>query len=371
MSLRINDIKIDWSSSDSHYFFNPRHPQSQKLKRLAKTLPFFKGHIYLLTSGEEKICLLSKEAFLHSAQAVNKNLQTQKKDRWLISLPLFHVGGLSILARAFVGKFFHEQGFSLWKARLFQQELKNKKISLSSLVPTQLYDLIRHKLKAPPSLRALIIGGEALSPFLYKKAKSLNWPVLISYGLTEACSQVTCSPLSSLSKKKFPDMNVLDHIQIKSLRSKIKIKSESLLTACFDIQNKTLYDPKDSKGWLELPDKAILKKRVITIIGRRGEEIKILGERVNLQKLFFLLKELSQNFSEEYHLAALPDARQGFKLNLITSCFDFSKASSVVKNFNKKVLPFERIENIYFVPKINKSQLFKIQQKQIRKQLGL
>ena len=50
------------------------------------------------------------------------------------------------------------------------------------------------------------MGGSALSPFLYKKAKSLGWPILICYGMTESGSQIACSSLKSIKQKSFPKM---------------------------------------------------------------------------------------------------------------------------------------------------------------------
>ncbi len=369
-TLYINNHKIDWESPHSHYFFNPRHPQAKALAKLTKKLPFLKSHIYLFTSNRGKICLLSKSAILSSAHAVNKNLQTHKKDRWLVSLPLFHIAGLSILARSFCGGFSFYKSRGKWQAHSFQKQLKEKKISLSSLVPAQIYDLVQNKIKAPKSLRAVIVGGDSLSPLLYKKGRALGWPILISYGLTEASSQVASASLSSLNKNKFPKMKVLKHIEIKQIFSQIKIKSSSLLTKSFDLQKNKLFDPKDSKGWLKLPDKAVLNKNFLLIKGRREEEIKILGERVDLQKLSVLLEELSLRFKKEGYLTALPDRRQGAQLALVSSDFNITKIQKLVRTFNSKVLPFERIQSIYFVSEIQKSSLFKIRQKLIRQQLG-
>ena len=370
MALRINDVKIDWTSSDSHCFFNPKHPEAQKLKELSVQLPFFPGHIYLFTSNLGKICLLSKSAFLCSAQAVNKKLEVGGKDSWLISLPLFHVAGLSILARSFCGGFSFEQGSDLWQAKNFQKELKQKRINLCSLVPAQIYDLVQCHLSAPKTLKAVIVGGGSLSPALYKRARNLGWPILISYGLTEASSQVACADLHSLNKKSFPKMKILDHIKIKTTPGQTKIKSASLLTAYFDIQTKTLHDPKDSKGWFILPDEILWNKKSLLVKGRKDEQIKILGETVDFQKLSFLLEELAKNRSEKYFLTAIPDSRQGFQLALMTNYFNFSKIQQLVKIFNKKTAPFENIKSIYCVPEIKKTTLFKQRQKQMIRQLG-
>ena len=371
MSLKTNNSNINWENSDSYYFFNPLQKHNESLKKLAKKLPFFPKHIYLFTSNFGKICLLSKRAFLSSAKAVNKNLNVQVKDKWLVCLPLFHVAGLSVLARSFCGGFSYERFSSPWEPKLFKKELERKNITLCSLVPSQVYDLIKKDLKAPKKLRAILVGGGALSPLLYKKAKMLSWPLLPSYGLTEASSQVACASLESLSKKDFPKMKLLDHIQIQKEKNSIKIKSLSLLTAYFDPKRKKLYDPKSTDGWLELPDEIVLEKNSLTILGRKDEVIKILGEKVDLQKLSFLLENLSQKLVQKCQLLAIPHSRQGFKLSLLTSSFEIPKVLLLIKKFNKKVLSFEKIQSLYFVNKIRKNPLFKVNQKDLKKQIAI
>ena len=367
MKLLINNSRIDWESSKSHYFFNPHHPQSFALKKLAKQVPYFKDHIYLFTSNFGKICLISKSAFLESAQAVNQHLQVKKKDIWLICLPLFHVSGLSILARSFCSDSSVARASHLWDPFNFKKELKESKASLCSLVPSQLYDLLRHKLKPPKSLRALVVGGDALSPFLYKKARKLGWPVLISYGLTETSSQIACSSLQSLSRLSFPKLEILSHVLVKN--NPARVKSKSLLSAYFDPESKKLLPVKDAKGFFKLPDWVFFKEKELVFKGRKGEEIKILGERVNLNKLSSLLEKLSESLKEEVYLLAVPDKRKGKKLVLITTSFDFSQTFFLIKAFNKKVAGFEKIQAIYSVCRIKKSSLSKFRQKNALQQL--
>ena len=346
--------------------------QPHKLKELAVQFPFFPEHIYLFTSNLGKVCILSKKAFLSSAQAVNQNLKVEKKDSWLISLPLFHAAGLSILARSFCGGFSSRKSSSpLWNTKAFQKKLQEQKITLCSLVPAQVYDLVQNNLKAPKQLRAVLVGGSALSPFLHKKARLLGWPILICYGLTEACSQIACGSLESLHQKASAKMKFLNHIKIKKSSAHIKIKSESLLTAYFDLKLKEIYDPKDSQGWLKLQDEILLTKDSLVVKGRKDEEIKILGERVSLQKLSFLLETLTQNVLGEYQLAAIPNVRQGSKLVLMSTLFDIHKLLFFTKQFNKKVLPFEKIHSIYCVSEIQKNQLFKVRQENLKKQISL
>ncbi len=73
---------------------------------LQKNLPSLPGHIWFASSGTlsgqgvSKWIALSKQALLSSAQAVNQHLTISSSESWVLALPLAHVGGLVILARA-------------------------------------------------------------------------------------------------------------------------------------------------------------------------------------------------------------------------------------------------------------------------------
>ncbi len=52
------------------------------------------------TTGRPKAAVLGPESFLASAGSSAVQLGANASDRWLACLPLFHVGGLSILVRS-------------------------------------------------------------------------------------------------------------------------------------------------------------------------------------------------------------------------------------------------------------------------------
>src|SRR5207253_1068669 len=91
-----------------------------------------------------------------------------------------------------------------WNPARTVKKWKDRKVTLTSLVPTQVFDLVSANLTAPKNLRAAVIGGGALDPSLYLKARELGWALLPSYGLTECASQVATASLDSLGKKEFP-----------------------------------------------------------------------------------------------------------------------------------------------------------------------
>ena len=195
---------MDWESRDSWLFFNERVRERDLFISYIPRLPFFKSCVWLATSGRirQKWVALSKRAFLVSARSVNRHLRAAPNDRWGICLPLFHVGGLSILARAHLSRsscfYYHGR----WSAKSFVDFIKGRKITLSSLTPTQVYDLARERWECPPFVRAVAVGGGPLSGALYQSARKLHWPLLPSYGLTECCSQAATADISSLESKE-------------------------------------------------------------------------------------------------------------------------------------------------------------------------
>ena len=143
------------------------------------------------TSGPPKPALLEARHLEASARASARHLGTREDDRWLLCLPLFHVGGLMILVRSVLdgaGVVLHP-GFEVGAV---ERDLHAERISLASLVPTTLKRLLdgRREPAAPPCLRAVLLGGAAAPEGLVRRARAAGFPVRPTYGLTEAASQV-------------------------------------------------------------------------------------------------------------------------------------------------------------------------------------
>ncbi len=154
------------------------------------------------TSGYPKGVEISFNNHYYSATASAMRLGLDKSERWLSSLPLFHIGGLSVLFRSclYGTTVVLEPKFSI---DAYARHLKQNNITLTSLVPTMLYRLLADypELEAP-ALRHLLLGGAAASPELVEKCLASNVPVATTYGLTEATSQVATMVWQDV--QKFP-----------------------------------------------------------------------------------------------------------------------------------------------------------------------
>ena len=370
--LRINDFSINWLSEDSHYFFDTNHPEVKEFETLASQMPFYPGHMYLFTSGFQKVALLSKEAFLISAEAVNKHLECESSGSWFIPLPLFHVAGLSVAARAFCGGYSFTRRKRKWKAGSFVQDLISQKASYTSLVPAQVYDLVKKKLASPDSLEFTLVGGGPLTPTLYKQARSLGWPLLPTYGMTETCSQVATAERSSLKERKFPSLKILPHMKLRKKKGVLEIKSSSLLTGYFDIVSKRFCDPKTSEGWFLTQDRGELENGLI-LKGRVDELVKISGRLVSLKKLSTRLEDIAREmaFKGDFCLTVLPHERKGNQLALVTDNYCFNELSQFLKRFNRNVPSYQKVKSIYMVDVIPRTSLQKVDRVALRNRIYL
>lgn len=335
---------IDWHSSKSEVFVNPK--SKEPLPYQWERFNSYPGHVWLSTSGSitKKWVAISKKAMLHSAEAVNQHFNISSDDRWGLALPFFHVGGLSIHARAFlshtpIATFKHDR----WDAFHFIEFLKDEQVTITSLVSTQLYDLIKRKIHAPKTLRVAIIGGGALSEHLYSQAKALGWPVVPTYGMTECSSQIATGNVDQ------PELKILPHITYRlDDHDRLEIKSEALLTG-YLTPKWEWQDPKQN-GFLKTDDIVSLDGSILRFLGRKNDMIKIGGEKVFLQPLL----DRFESFYPEGTLLALPDDRLDYIIvACVTSPIDITP-------FNATVMPFERIRRVYHLPLLPRTALGKI-----------
>lgn len=366
---------MNWLSEESYLLLNPRLSDQEKneLEGLFSrySLP---AHIWLTSSGSSrgpneslKLVALSKKAILTAAKTVNQFLAASGQDHWLCVLPQFHIGGLSIFARAFLSDSkVTDLSEEKWSPDLFLSVIQSKKITLTSLVPTQVYDLVQKKMTCPSSLRAVLIGGGELSPVLREKAKKLGWPLLPSFGMTETSALIAC--VENIESEK---LKVLPHCQVQlNTNGQLMIKGESLLTGYAQVKNgESIWVNPVQEGWFTSEDSAEIEvlsdQTFLRPLGRVQDYIKIKGEGVHLQGLRSTLEgaviaEASDLFLKVY-LRAQRSERDGHHLELLyEEEIPESTIQTLIQRYNHMVMPFERITQVTRVSKIPRTDLGKV-----------
>ncbi len=131
------------------------------------------------------------------------NLGHHLDDSWLLCLPLFHIGGLSILMRSVINGIsvvLHER----FDAQAVNHAIQEERITIISVVAV----MVQRMLAAldedehyPPTLRCVLLGGGPAPQPLLEDCARRTIPVVQTYGLTESCSQaVTLAPTDALRK---------------------------------------------------------------------------------------------------------------------------------------------------------------------------
>ena len=141
------------------------------------------------STGEPKEVALTFANFVWSALGSAVALGLDPRERWLCTLPLSHVGGLSILVRSWLygtTAVVHER----FETEAAVEALMNGGITLVSVVATTLARMLDAGLEHPPALRCALLGGGPVPAALVERARAAGVPVSKTYGLTEACSQV-------------------------------------------------------------------------------------------------------------------------------------------------------------------------------------
>jgi O-succinylbenzoic acid--CoA ligase len=143
------------------------------------------------TSGRPKEVVLTYGNWLWSALGSAVALGLHPEERWLCALPLTHVGGLSIVLRSAIygtTAIVHER---FETERVLETLMATGGPTIVSLVPTTLQRLLDAGLRDPPALRWALLGGAPSTTALQGRAAAAGVRVAPTYGLTEACSQVT------------------------------------------------------------------------------------------------------------------------------------------------------------------------------------
>ncbi|MGL5264582.1 MAG: AMP-binding protein [Candidatus Rhabdochlamydia sp.] len=153
---------------------------------------------FLTTSGssdKSKIACHTFGNYLTSALATHSSLQLSNTSRWLLSLPLYHVSGLSILIRCVtIGAC-----VVLTDSKALWEEVIPHQITHLSCVPTQLFRLKDQKCSLSllsRQLKCVLVGGAPISLSLYDSVK--EFPLFFTYGMTETTSIITLATKKQL-----------------------------------------------------------------------------------------------------------------------------------------------------------------------------
>ena len=284
------------------------------------------------STGEPKLAALTIHQFMTSAQSVCSYFSLSASDRWQLCLPLYHVSGLSIMFRCIQAKC-----SIILDTKPTSENLHTHGITHSSLVGTQLKELVADNTPAPKFLKALLVGGGAVDPSLKTQAIRLNYPTYISYGMTECASTIA---IQAPEKTTFCS---LPHIDYKQDQDQLHIKSPSMMSGYWNYSSQTVWKPLTIDGWFNTGDCINTIDSEFTINKRAGDIINSGGEKIHIPTLKTHLKKHFKKHS--FKVIPIDDERFGQHYQLVASIKDGSIKENDIIEIIKDELP------TYYLPK--------------------
>lgn len=240
------------------------------------------------TSGQPKAAILTYQNIFYSALGSAFRLGISPDDRWLCVLPLYHVGGLSIMLRSLI----YGTALELPPMRRFDEGAVNKLLSeqpitLVSLAPTMLARLLDSKQRPwHTRLRLVLLGGEATPLALVQRCADARIPIAPSYGLSEAASQVaTASPEQLQAKPEsvgkpllFTDLRVIaagGGDAAPGEPGEIVVKGQQVMRGYFNDRAATRKALRG--GWLHTGDIGMLDEDGDLVVLQRREDLIVSG----------------------------------------------------------------------------------------------
>lgn len=241
------------------------------------------------TSGTPRGVLLTEAGLRASAEASRRHLKLGPDDVWYASLSPAHVGGLALLTRAAIlgsrvalrGRFSTAELDAL---------IESGAVTHASLVPTMLLRLLDHRDGRPPpaTLRLILLGGASTPRALLERALADGYPIGLTYGLTEATSQVATAPPDRVRRAPDTALPPLPGVELRIAASgEIEVRGPTVSPGLITGQPLAGAD-----GWLATGDLGTLDDRGdLRVLGRRSSRIVSGGVTVDAHEVEAALVE--------------------------------------------------------------------------------
>ncbi len=354
-------------ASPGRVWQNPRDPLPEGGPALVP------GQIGFATSGSTgspSVVVHTEGSLDASADSVSAWLGARAEDVWLRVLPLFHVGGFQIERRAARSGSRVVVDEAKWDPARLLGLARAEGATLLSLVPTQLADLMQLGGSAPESLRAVVVGGGALEEAVAARARRLGWPLLGSYGSSEAASQVaTAAPAAALGPAALELLSIWEaRVQpdcggpaVPEGVGLLELRGPALAAGRFVWTGEAWHFQAlgDADGWWRSSDRVELAGRTLRFSCRADRSVKVLGELVNLDALEQQIAALGLA-PGHFAIAAVPHPRCGVELVLVAEPAAGPLDAALARQAGR-VPPFAMVRRALEVGALPRSPLGKIQ----------
>ncbi len=316
------------------------------------------------STGKPKAVMLSFENLIQSAMIGNQVLNQTNADKWLASLPFYHIGGFSIIFRSLLF------GTSIiipdsLSTNDLTESIKKHHPTLISLVSNQLKKFVDLNFIPPKELRMVLLGGGFSDKDLILKSIEQGWKISKVYGSTETSSFVSFMNYQEVKKKPEASGKVIHPNKIIITdEGEIAVQSSAVMKGYFNEEETTEIIKNDfyyTGDIGHLDDEGYLY-----VEAKRSDLIISGGENINP---FEVEKEiLAHTKVKEACVVGIENKEWGQIISAAVVLKENSELSeNELKDFlRNKIASFKIPKRIIFVNQLLKSELGKLQREKIK-----
>ncbi len=238
------------------------------------------------STGPPKGVIHSYKNHYYSALGLHKNIQLTCRDAWLLSLPLFHIAGLSILYRMLL------VGGQVVLTRNIENMIGHPMITYISMVVTQFMRLSTScKVYIGTTRTKIFIGGSSVPSAIIEQAKQYNIVLYHTYGSSEMSSQVAnTSPQQT--KMYTSGVKVLPFRMVcTNSDQEIYVKGPVLCMGY--LQNSHFFPITNTQGWFCSGDLGYFDhQKTLVITGRKDNMFISKGENIQPEEIEAILQDM-------------------------------------------------------------------------------
>jgi O-succinylbenzoic acid--CoA ligase len=283
------------------------------------------------SGGQQRLVRLTHGNIEAAVEASQRRLGNTAADRWLLCLPLNHVGGLSIVWRSL------RAGGSVAMAP-FDERLPafiaGARPTVASMVPTMVTRAVDATPDVLASMRFVLVGGGPIAPRIVERTNKQGIALVATYGMTEAASQIATGSIDEPRR-----LMALDHMEV-SIRD--------IRDSGTGVGRIAIAGPNVSPGYLGSPDRqgpfvtndlgSVDHDGALTVLGRVDDIVITGGENVSLSAVGAAVASFAGVSAAT--AVGLPDPEWGTAVvAVVATPLDHAQLASIAK---QELAPHER-----------------------------
>lgn len=322
------------------------------------------------STGKSKAVVHTFENIYESVFSLNSFINLNDNDRWLASLPFYHIGGFMILCRSLISgsTLIIPSSIKHEELKYFIEKFEPTHISF---VSTTLKKLINERFKANKNIKYVFLGGGPVEASLCKQAIKEGWNIIKVYGSTE-----TCSMIAALSSKDFilkPDSagKPLSNVNIEIVDStgsflkhnqkgEIAVKSKTLFKEyLFSTETKREIDGfflTGDYGWID-------EDGYLYVESRKDDIIITGGENVSAREVEDALNNLDE--VEDAYVFPENDEIWGQSISAAVVIKYKIDIDGIKTKLGSLIANYKIPKNFYFVSEIPRTELDKVDKEKL------